>query len=149
MVSFCTPCTFTLNLFLVYKKVNENLKIDGKDFTCATFGVSCFVYQVLAFVHFSQNDNSFDFNLWVKGSIAGFFNFVGCIFSISAYCTMAPAGQVAALTGSQTIVVFIISAILLGRLPSSLQFIGLIFGIFGALTLTVLTEMKALWRHLT
>jgi hypothetical protein len=92
LVSFCTPCTFTLNLFLVYKHVNETLKIDGKDFTCAYFGVSCFVYQVLAVVHFLQNENSFDWDLWVKGSIAGFFNCIGCIFSISAYCTMAPAG---------------------------------------------------------
>jgi hypothetical protein len=100
LVSFTTPCTFMLNLFLVFKPVNETLKIDGIDFTCAYFGVSCFVYQVLGVVHFLQNENSFNWSLWVMGSTAGLLYCLGCIFSIFAYCTMAPSGQVAALIGT-------------------------------------------------
>ena len=129
--------------------MNESLNVDGKDFTCAFFAVSCSVYQVLAFVHFSKNENSFEFDLWVKGSIASFFNSVACIFTIAAYDTMAPNGQIAALIGTQTIFVFSVSAILLGRLPSSLQFLGLILGLFGALVLIIFPEMKALWIYLT
>jgi hypothetical protein len=45
--------------------------------------------------------------------------------------------------------VFTVSAILLGKIPSSLQLLGLIFGICGALTLTIFEEIKSFWRNFT
>jgi len=143
LVSFCPPTFFSLNIFVVLKYVNETLKIDAMDFAVAYWGMASAVYQIFAIFYFLQVEDSFDWGLWVNGSIASLLNLIGGIFSICAYATMAPPGPSTALIGNQTIIVIIVSAVMLGKVPSGLQIIGLIFGILGSLVLTVFKEMKA------
>ena len=63
--------------------------------------------------------------------------------------TGAPIGPASALICTQTVLMVIITALMTMTLPSSMQLIGLVLGLFGALLLTIPKELYALYYRAT
>ena len=105
------PCVCTL-FVIVIKHVNETLHIAATDFTIAYWGVMSLVFQILGAISFAQNEGSFQFNLFVDGFFASFFNLIGCMFAIACFSTGAPIGPASAVISTQVILVVVISCIM-------------------------------------
>lgn len=71
------------------------------------------------------------------------------MFAIASFATGCPIGPASALLSTQTIVVVIFSAIATATFPNWMQVVGLIFGLFGAMLLTIPKELYALYYRLT
>jgi len=136
MVSFTMPIVCSLFIIPI-KHVNDTLLLDSKDWSIAYWGLASLVFQIRGIVSFLQVENSFDWDLWFNGSIASLFNLLGCVFAIACFSTGAPIGPAAALIGTQTILVVVVTAIVVGEFPSALQNVGLVIGLLGALLLTI------------
>ena len=139
-------CTFFI---IVIKHSNETLMLDAKDWTIAYWGLASLVFQICGIVSFMGNEGSFDMAKWVNGFIASLFNLIGSLFAISSYATGCPIGPCSALITTQTIVVVVASAILTQTMPPRLQIIGLLFGIFGAMLLTIPEQLYDLYYRVT
>ena len=119
------------------------------DWTIAFWGVLSFVFQIIGIVAFLSDESSFNFTKWINGFLASFFNLVGCVFVISSFSSGAPIGPIAALVNTQTILVVVVSAIMMREMPCCMQIIGLLFGLLGAMLLTIPDQLIKLFRKLT
>ena len=142
------PVVCTLYV-IVIKHSNETLNNASYDFTIGTWLVLSLVFQLIGFGSFFGAEGSFDWTLWINGTIASFFNLCGCVFAISSFATGEPIGPISALICTQTILVVVITAFIEMKVPSVMELIGLVFGLFGAMLLTIPDELYALWFRLT
>ena len=71
------------------------------------------------------------------------------MFVISSYATLEPMGPISALVGTQTILVVIVTAIRELQMPSAMELIRLVLGLFGAMLLTIPDELYAFWYRMT
>ena len=139
-------CTFFL---IVIKTANDTLNMAPTDWTIAYWGLASLVFQIIGIVSFMNNKGSFDFTLWWNGALASLFNLLGCMFAIACFATGCPIGPASALLSTQTIVVVVFTAIATATFPNWMQVVGLIFGLFGAMLLTIPKELYALYYRLT
>lgn len=142
------PLVCTLYV-IVIKHSNEKLNNASYDFTIGTWFVLSLVFQIYGIISFMSEEGSFDLIMWINGTIASFFNLCGCVFAISSFATLEPIGPISALICTQTILVVIISAIQEMKMPSIMEIIGLLFGLFGAMLLTIPDILYSLWYRLT
>ena len=132
-------CTFFI---MVIKYSNETLNNDPRDWTTALWLIASICWQISGVVAFSQ-DETFEWSKFINGSIASALNLAGCLFVITCFSTGAPAGPASALVNMQTVLVVIIAAIASGIMPSWIEIVGLLIGIFGAMLLTIPDIIKA------
>lgn len=78
----------------------------------------------------------FSQELLTIGTIGSVLNTLGIVFAAKA-TSIGPIGPVAALTSTSNILFSIVYAVRFLKFPSILEVIGMIIGIFGALTLTI------------
>ena len=131
--------------------VSKNVRLSSYDFTIAYWGLIALVFQIVAVIFFTTNsdDEVFDVKLWTKGTIASFLNVLGSAFCIASFSTGSPMGPIVAIVDSQTILITPITSIMARTMPTTLQLIGLIIGILGALILTIPDHMYDLWYLIT
>ena len=78
----------------------------------------------------------FDFNLFWIGIVGAVINTLGLV-SVQVALSSGPSGPVSALTTVQNVALVIIEAIKNKRVPNPYEFVGLIFGMAGALILVI------------
>ena len=71
------------------------------------------------------------------GSIGSFFDLLGGVLICAAFASGAPMGPSSALLCIQPILLVIVKSIMNEKVPSYLQIVGLILGVFGVLMLTI------------
>ena len=137
------PCITSL-FTIVIKHVTGTLNISAIDYSVANWIGMSAIFQIIGIYSFVHYEGSFDINLFIKGFLASLINLVGGIFTISCYATGSPMGPSSALLNTQVILVTIIASIIEMKMPLTMQMIGLIFGLLGALQLTIPDQLYAL-----
>ena len=137
------PCIIPFHTIVV-RHATGTLNISAIDYSLSTMMVMSAIFQIIGIYSFMHNEGSFDINLFIKGFLASFVNLLGSIFIISCYATGSPTGPSSALLNTQVILVTIITSIIEMKMPLTMQMIGLIFGLLGALQLTIPDQLYAL-----
>ena len=148
--SLIPPVAISCNA-LHAKYVSKNVRLNSYDFTIAYWGLIALIFQIVGGIYFTSNrdDEVFDVKLWTSGTIASFLNVLGSAFCIASFSTGAPMGPISAIVNSQTIIITTITSIMARTMPTTLQIIGLIIGIIGAMVLTIPDHMYDLWYLIT
>ena len=89
----------------------------------------CYGIPFWVYVDFSQYH-------FIVGTISAIINTLGLAATAKAIST-GPGGPVTAVTSVSTILLVIIEAIKKSQMPTALQFVGLIFGIIGSMSLVI------------
>ena len=137
LVSLLMPlvCTIFTNFIKYADKV---LRLNAIDWNCAFYLCMTLAFQIIGIYNFTTHAIEFEFELWLRGFFGSLVNLLGSIFIVSAFNTNgAPFGPIGALVNMQTIIVVSVEAIRTRTMPYSMQIVGLLLGIIGALVLTI------------
>ena len=135
LVSFSMPLV-CCNASMFTKYVIGTKKISSLDYSFGYFLVEKSIEFLASLVYFQFY--KIDWRLYLIGSIGSVFDCLGCFFANCAIASGSPIGPIQALINTEILMVTVIAAIRLGRLPNYMQLCG--FGI-GTLGVGVLTKL--------
>jgi hypothetical protein len=122
------------------KYVIGTKKISSLDYSFGYFFVEKSIELIASLVYFQNY--KIDWQLYVIGSIGSVFDCLGCLFVNCAISTGNPIGPILALVNTEVLMVTVIAAIRLGRLPNYMQLCGFGIGTLGVGVLTRLFKSK-------
>lgn len=102
-VLYSTLPPIAITMFTLYIKfVKIKARLQSYDFTIGLWGLLALVFQLVGIVYFttSSGEETFDFDLWLMGTIASLCNTMGSTFAIACLSTGAPMGPSSALFNS-------------------------------------------------
>ena len=83
-------------------------------------------------------------DLLIIGTLGSIVNTLGLVLLCKAF-SVGPLGPVQALACIQSIMFSAVQALVLSKMPTSLELIGMFIGILGALVLTIPDQLKRLF----
>ena len=90
------PISGTFLSFTI-KYADKNLRLSPYDFTSFYWFIMSLIVQIFAVVYFVNHEGFFEWQAWIRGTIASIMNLVGCGFIILAFNSNgAPYGSIAA-----------------------------------------------------
>jgi drug/metabolite transporter (DMT)-like permease len=128
-----TPVCFTTNGLLT-KHLTNTVGFNPSRLCFNSYFIVNLLVAIVAVFYFQSHP--FDMNLFWLGLAGSIVNTLG-ITCIQNALTLGPIGPVSALSASSTFLLVVVEAIKWATLPSAIQMIALVFGLYGAFVLVI------------
>ena len=136
LFSLTVPIAQAANI-VIAKQVTTVLKVNARDFTFSFYFVMGSIFFIYSMTSFYFNSNSFESKYFYTGALGSTFQILGVLMINLAIGTGKAAGPCMALVSCQMVVLTAASSLINGLVPNFMQWLGLIFGISGALILVI------------
>jgi drug/metabolite transporter (DMT)-like permease len=143
LFSFTVPCAQAANI-MIAKRVTTVLGVSPWDYTIGCYCVMACMFQIWGLFYWFSNPGKFDLYYLILGAIGSLLQVIGVLCLNLAITTAKAAGPAIAIVSTQMIVLTMASAVLAGLVPNFMQWMGLVFGLLGAMVLVIPDKVKSL-----
>ena len=135
-----TPCFFVASGLFIKHLTSAKVGFDAMTISFATSCSTSILILIIGASWYWQSVEVFNKRLFIIGFFGSIFDSCGKACIQQAY-SKGPAGPVSAFVELNNVVLIIFEAIRYRKLPNSLEFVGFIFAIVGALILCIPQEI--------
>lgn len=115
---------------LTVRIVQEKTGYSATDLTLACYIGNNVILIVATILRYEYGTHPFDLQEYIEMLMAGVLAGVG-VLALNSALTFGPAGPVFALANTQVIIAAMLDAVILGQVPTVIEIISAVLGIFG------------------
>jgi uncharacterized membrane protein len=147
MFGFLTPCFFVASGLFIKHLTSARVGFDAMTISFASSCFSSIIIMIVGVSWYWREVDSFKKNLFIIGIFGSMFDAIGKAFVQKAY-SKGPAGPVSAFVELNNVFLVIFEGLRQWQLPRSLELLGFLLGIVGALILCVPDELIRMFKCL-